>query len=279
MTSLFETDNLIRNALKEDMPFGDVTTEAIVPADSLCSVEVISKDTGILAGIDLFERVFILLGNVKGEFYQKNGAMVGKKELIGKLYGSTRSILSGERTALNILQRMSGIATHTKQVVDAIAHTHCELLDTRKTTPNFRLCEKAAVLLGGGHNHRQGLSDGVLIKDNHIMAAGGIENAVRLARSNCSFVRKIEVETENLAMVKEALAAKADIIMLDNMSVDLMREAVALIDQRALVEASGNITLENARQVAETGVDFISMGSIIYHSKVLDISMKNLKIN
>ncbi|NTW71595.1 MAG: carboxylating nicotinate-nucleotide diphosphorylase [Eubacteriaceae bacterium] len=278
MMSFYETDNLIITALKEDMPNNDITTDSVVSEHSTCTVEVISKGSGILSGIGYFERVFSILGGVTVETLSKDGDAVSEKEILAILHGSTRSVLSGERTALNILQRMSGIATNTRKSVNLIYHTGCKILDTRKTTPNFRVFEKTAVLHGGGHNHRHNLSDGILIKDNHIMAAGSITKAVSMARENSSFVRRIEVETENLDMVREALEAEADIIMLDNMDLETMKKAVKMIGKKAITEASGNMTFNNILSVAETGVNYISMGSIIYSSGVLDISMKNLKL-
>ncbi|MBF7097484.1 carboxylating nicotinate-nucleotide diphosphorylase [Alkalibacter mobilis] len=272
--NLNEIDDLLRSAIKEDMPYGDITTESIIGENHASSAKLISKSAGILSGTMPFERVFKILGDVEIEFFKKDGDELKPGELTGILKGNTRNILSGERIALNILQRMSGIATETNKVVRMVSHTKCKILDTRKTTPNFRIFEKAAVLSGGGTNHRHCLSDGILIKDNHILAAGGISKAVEMARKNASFVHKIEVETENIQMVEEALSVKADIIMLDNMSIEIMKEAVRIIDGKALVEASGNITTENVVQIAETGVDYVSMGSIIYNSDVLDVSLK-----
>ncbi|SHE45737.1 nicotinate-nucleotide pyrophosphorylase [carboxylating] [Alkalibacter saccharofermentans DSM 14828] len=277
MMNLNEMDRLILDALREDMPFGDATTDAIIYKESRCSAELTAKSDGIICGLEAFKRTFELLGEVKIDFYKSDGDSVSPGDLIAKLSGSTRNILSGERTALNLLQRMSGIATETKKAAELVAHTKCRILDTRKTTPNFRLFEKSAVICGGGFNHRHCLSDGILIKDNHIMAAGGITNAVTLAKDSASFVRKIEVETETLEMVEEALSVKADIIMLDNMDIDTIKKAVSVINGKAITEASGNITLENLADVANTGVDFVSMGSIIYNAKVMDISLKNLK--
>jgi nicotinate-nucleotide pyrophosphorylase len=272
-----EMDRLILAALREDMPFGDATTDSIIDLNSRCRVELIAKSTGVICGLVPFKRTFELLGDVEFEFKKSEGDSVSYGEIIAVLVGNTRNILSGERTALNILQRMSGIATETKKATKILKDTGCKILDTRKTTPNFRIFEKSAVLCGGGYNHRHCLSDGILIKDNHIMAAGGITPAVNLARKSSPFVRKIEVETETLEMVKEALMSNVDIIMLDNMDIDTMKEAIKIIDGKAITEASGNINLNNLAKVADTGVDYVSMGSIIYNAPVMDISLKNLK--
>lgn len=271
-------DEIIKNALKEDMPNGDITTDAVIDANALCYADLLSKDNGIIAGLEIFERVFELLGGIKIIFYKKDGDAVKPGEIIAKLNGNARIILKGERTALNLLQKMSGIATATKSFVELIDGTGAKLLDTRKTTPGLRELEKYAVSVGGGCNHRNNLSDGILLKDNHISAAGGVAAAVNAARKHCSFVRKIEVETENLDMVREALEAGADIIMLDNMSCETMKEAVKMIAGRAITEASGNVSIDTVRKIAETGVDYISCGAITHSVKALDISLKNLVI-
>lgn len=278
MMNYFAIDEIIINALKEDIPNEDITTNSVISVDSMCTVDLFSKDQGVLAGLDIFERVFTLLGDVNVEFHKKEGELVQSKTLIAKLTGNTRNILKGERTALNILQRMSGIATITKCYVEKIKGTNAKLLDTRKTTPGLRLIEKYAVIVGGGHNHRFNLSDGILLKDNHISAAGGVKKAMEAARKNCSFVRKIEVEAETLAMVEEALEAKADIIMLDNMDIDTMKKAVDIINGRAITEASGNVSLDTIEAIAKAGVDYISCGALTHSAKVLDLSMKNLQI-
>lgn len=270
-------DKIIREALEEDISYGDITTNSIVDAESRSQIELLAKEEGIIAGLEVFRRVFEVLGKVEAEFFIKDGDRVNKGQLIGKLTGNTRSILTGERTALNILQRMSGIATLTGKFVEKLKGTNTKLLDTRKTTPNMRMLEKYAVLAGGGSNHRFNLSDGILIKDNHIDAAGGIKNAVEKVRKTAPFVRKIEVETETLDEVSEALDAEADIIMLDNMSIDTVKKAIELINKRATTEISGNITLDNIQNVANTGVDYISTGAVTHSFKVLDLSMKNLK--
>ncbi|HEX9025426.1 MAG TPA: carboxylating nicotinate-nucleotide diphosphorylase [Clostridium sp.] len=271
-------DKIIKNALIEDIPSEDITTNSIIKSKSICTVELLCKEEGIIAGIEVFKRVFDILGNVEVDLYKYDGDKVYPKDKVGFLKGSTRNILLGERIALNLLQRMSGIATLTNRYVEEINHTNSRLLDTRKTTPNLRILEKYSVKVGGGCNHRFNLSDGVMLKDNHISAAGGIKNAVELARKNSSFVRKIEVETENIEMVKEALEAKADIIMLDNMSLDVAKEAVELINKRALTEFSGNVELSSIKEIAEIGVDYISVGALTHSAKILDLSMKNLTL-
>ena len=270
-------DKIIKNALLEDIPDEDVSTNCVVDEKSMSTVDLICKEDGIIAGLGVFKRVFEILGDVEVELYKKDGDRVLQKEKIGFLKGSTRNILMGERTALNLLQRMSGIATSTNRFVQEIKHTKAKLLDTRKTTPNLRMLEKYSVKIGGGCNHRFNLSDGVMLKDNHISAAGGIMNAVRMAKEQSSFVRKIEVETESIEMVKEALKAGADIIMLDNMDLKTAEEAVKLIQGRAITEFSGNVELSNIRKAAETGVDYISVGALTHSAKILDLSMKNLK--
>ena len=226
-----------------------------------------------------FERVFTLLDeNTEIEFYVKDGDKVKKGQLLGMVRGDIRVLLSGERTALNYLQRMSGIATYTRQIADMLEGSKTKLLDTRKTTPNMRIFEKYAVKTGGGYNHRYNLSDGILLKDNHIGAAGSVKKAVEMAKEYAPFVRKIEVETENLDMVKEALEAGADIIMLDNMSPEMMREAVELIDGRAQTECSGNVTRENIEKLVSIGVDYISSGALTHSAPILDLSLKNLHV-
>lgn len=278
MMNYLVIDKIIRESLIEDAPNGDITTNAIVDKNSISTVDLLCKEEGIIAGLEIYKRVFDILGDVQVKLCKKDGDKVYKAEKIAFLKGSTRNILLGERTALNLLQRMSGIATLTNKFVKEIEHTKTKLLDTRKTTPNLRILEKYSVKVGGGHNHRFNLSDGVMLKDNHIEAAGGIKNAVESARKNSSFVRKIEVETENIEMVEQALEAKVDIIMLDNMNLDLAKEAVEIINKRALIEFSGNVELNNIRQIAEIGVDYISVGALTHSAKILDLSMKNLKI-
>ncbi|CAH2214286.1 carboxylating nicotinate-nucleotide diphosphorylase [Tepidibacter aestuarii] len=271
-------DEIIKNALIEDSVYGDISTNSILSEHSLCSVQLIVKENGVIAGLHVFKRVFDLIGNVQVEFKVRDGEKVENKQIIGIIKGNTRNVLTGERIALNLLQRMSGIATITNKMVQKIDGSKAKLLDTRKTTPNLRILEKYSVKVGGGCNHRFSLSDGVMLKDNHIQAAGGITNAVRLAKENTSFVRKVEVEVESIEEVKEALEAGADIIMLDNMSIENMKEAVKIIDKKAITEASGNVSIDKIRSIAETGVDYISCGALTHSVKALDISMKNLII-
>lgn len=278
VTMLINADKYIKLALEEDITSEDVTTAAIMREDQLGQVELICKEEGILAGLDVFKRVFELLGDVELETQCKDGDRIYQGQIIGVLQANISVLLSGERTALNYLQRMSGIATFTHQFAKVLEGTHTKLLDTRKTTPGMRLFEKYAVKVGGGYNHRYNLSDGILLKDNHIAAAGGVKEAVTLAKSYAPFVRKIEVEVETLEMVKEAVEAKADIIMLDNMSDDMMKQAVALIKGRALTECSGNVTINRLKQIAETGVDYVSCGALTHSAPILDLSMKHLKI-
>ena len=271
-------DKLILDALREDIPNEDITTNSIIKSYIRGKAQLICKQDGVIAGLDVFARVFNLLDtNANLKFYCKDGDSVKKLDLIGEVEGDIRAILSGERTALNFLQRMSGIATYTRKVVDFLEGSNIKLLDTRKTSPNNRIFEKYAVKVGGGFNHRFNLSDGIMLKDNHIAAAGGIKKAVSLAREYASFVHKIEVEVETFDMLNEALEAEADIIMLDNMSVEEMKEAVKIVNHRALVECSGNITLENIAKLREIGVDYISSGALTYSASVLDLSLKNLE--
>lgn len=271
-------DKYILAALREDMTSGDITTDAILK-DEKAEVNLIAKDKGILAGLDVFKRVFEILDeDVTFEFYFSDGDQVKNKDLVGKIRGRAKAILEGERTALNFLQRMSGIATYTKKMVDALDSEHVKILDTRKTTPNMRIFEKYAVTLGGGYNHRYNLSDGIMLKDNHIDAAGGIREAVEKVRSLNPFVKKIEVEVENFDQVREALEAKADIIMLDNMEIEEIKEACKIINKRTIIECSGNVSLENISSYKDLDIDYISSGAITYSAGVLDLSMKNLKI-
>lgn len=278
MLNYLMIDKLIQDGLNEDMPFGDVTTNSIISEDSRCTVNLYVKEDGIICGVPVFNRVFYIVGDVECNITVKDGDMVEKGQKIGTLEGNTRNVLMGERIALNLMQRMSGIATTTYKYAKAIEGTHAKVVDTRKVTPLYRHLDKYSVLCGGGKNHRFSLSDSILIKDNHIDAAGGITNAVALARANSSFTTKIEVETETKEEVLEALDAKADIIMLDNMKPSMVKEMVDLIDNRAITEASGNIVIENIREYAETGVDYISVGALTHSFKVLDISLKNLTL-
>lgn len=277
ITMKLNADQLIRMALEEDITSEDITTNSVMQEKQRGEVQLLCKETGIIAGIWVFERVFTLLDeNTETEFYVKDGDKVEKGQLLGIVRGDIRVLLSGERTALNYLQRMSGIATYTRQIADLLKGSKTKLLDTRKTTPNMRIFEKYAVKTGGGYNHRYNLSDGILLKDNHIGAAGSVKKAVEMAREYAPFVRKIEVETENLDMVKEALEAGADIIMLDNMTPEMMKEAVALIDGRAQTECSGNVTKENIENLVSIGVDYISSGALTHSAPILDLSLKNL---
>lgn len=279
ITMELQADHLILEALKEDISSEDVTTNAVMKEAVTGEVDLICKEDGVIAGLQVFERVFQLLDkDTEVMLYCKDGDEVKKGQLMGKVTGDIRVLLSGERVALNYLQRMSGIATYTHAVAALLKGTKTKLLDTRKTTPNMRIFEKYAVRVGGGFNHRYNLSDGVLLKDNHIGAAGSVTKAVQMAKEYAPFVRKIEVETENLDMVKEAVEAGADIIMLDNMTPEEMRQAVALIDGRAETECSGNVTKENIECVASIGVDYISSGALTHSAPILDISLKNLHV-
>lgn len=270
-------DKLIMQALEEDITSEDISTNAVMPKEQMGEVDLICKEDGVIAGLWVFERVFTLLDpNVTVSLSVKDGDEVKKGQKMGTVAGDIRVLLSGERTALNYLQRMSGIATYTRSVAKLLEGSKTKLLDTRKTTPNMRIFEKYAVRAGGGYNHRYNLSDGVLLKDNHIGAAGSVRKAVEMAREYAPFVRKIEIETENLDMVREAVEAGADIIMLDNMSPEMMRDAVAYIDGRAKTECSGNVTKENVAQLAAVGVDYISSGALTHSAPILDISLKNL---
>lgn len=270
-------DKLIMQALEEDITSEDISTNAVMQKEQMGEVDLICKEDGVIAGLWVFERVFTLLDpNVTVSLSVKDGDEVKKGQKMGTVAGDIRVLLSGERTALNYLQRMSGIATYTRSVAKLLEGSKTKLLDTRKTTPNLRIFEKYAVRVGGGYNHRYNLSDGVLLKDNHIGAAGSVRKAVEMAREYAPFVRKIEIETENLDMVREAVEAGADIIMLDNMSPEMMRDAVAYIDGRAKTECSGNVTKENVAQLAAVGVDYISSGALTHSAPILDISLKNL---
>jgi nicotinate-nucleotide pyrophosphorylase (carboxylating) len=272
-----QADHLILEALKEDISSEDVTTNSVMKEAVAGEVDLICKQDGIIAGLEVFERVFTLLDpDTKAELYCKDGEEVKNGQLMGKVKGDIRVLLSGERVALNYLQRMSGTATYTNSVAKLLEGSKIKLLDTRKTTPNMRIFEKYAVRAGGGYNHRYNLSDGVLLKDNHIGAAGSVTKAVQMAKEYAPFVRKIEVEVENLDMVKEAVEAGADIIMLDNMSPEDMKKAVELIDGRAQTECSGNVTKENIARLTEIGVDYISSGALTHSAPILDISLKNL---
>lgn len=276
-TLKLKVDPLILMALEEDITSEDVSTNSVMPKETLGEVDLICKEDGILCGIQVFERVFTLLDeNTKIEFFAEDGAEIKKGQLIAKVRGDIRVLLSGERTALNYLQRMSGVATYTRQVADLLKGTKTKLLDTRKTTPNNRIFEKYSVKVGGGNNHRYNLSDGVMLKDNHIGAAGGVKEAVAMAKEYAPFVRKIEVEVENMQMVKDAVEAGAHIIMLDNMTHEQIAEALEYIGGRAEVEVSGNVTRENISKLTDLGVDYISSGALTHSSPILDLSLKNL---
>lgn len=268
-------DDIIKRALKEDMPMGDITTDSTVGPDEISSARLVAKEDGVIAGLEIFKRVFSFLDpQIYTENYVVDGDRIKAGDIIMRLSGNSRAMLKAERTALNILQRMSGIATATRKFADILEGTSSKIVDTRKTCPGIRYLDKYAVRVGGGTNHRFCLSDGVLIKDNHIKAAGGITEAVKRARKAVPHTIRIEVETESIEQVKEALAAGADIIMLDNMSTEAMKEAVDFINGRALTEASGNITIERALEIARTGVDLISSGSLTHSVKALDISLR-----
>ena len=277
ITMTLQTDHLILEALKEDISSEDVTTNSVMKEAVRGEVQLICKQDGVIAGLDVYKRTFEILDkDTEVEFYCKDGDQVKKGQLMAVVRGDIRVLLSGERVALNYLQRMSGIATYTNQVAKLLEGTKTKLLDTRKTTPNMRIFEKYAVRVGGGYNHRYNLSDGVLLKDNHIGAAGSVTKAVQMAKEYAPFVRKIEVEVENLDMVREAVEAGADIIMLDNMSCEDMKEAIRIIDGRAQTECSGNVTKENIERLTSLGVDFISSGALTHSAPIMDISMKNL---
>ena len=277
ITMLMNADEFILSALREDISSEDVTTNAVMREYKKGTVELICKEDGIIAGLDVFKRVFTLLDtNTEFEMNVKDGDAVKNGDKIGTVTGDIRVLLSGERTALNYLQRMSGIATYTNSIAKLFEGSRTKLLDTRKTTPNMRIFDKYAVKVGGGHNHRYNLSDGILLKDNHINAAGSITNAVKLAKEYAPFVRKIEVETETLDMVREAVDAGADIIMLDNMTHETMAEAIKIIDGRAETECSGNVTRENVEKLIDLGVDYISSGALTHSAPIMDLSLKNL---
>ena len=277
VTIKLNADPLLRSALNEDITSEDVSTNSVMPHAQAGEADLICKEDGIICGLQIFSRVFELLDEtVQVECFVTDGEPVKNGQLIAKVTGDIRALLSGERTALNYLQRMSGIASYTREVASLLEGTGIRLLDTRKTSPNNRLFEKYAVRTGGGNNHRYNLTDGVMLKDNHIGAAGGVKEAVQMARDYAPFVRKIEVEVENLAMTAEAIEAGADIIMLDNMTHEQMREAVEMIDEQAEIEVSGNVTKENIAALADLGVDYVSSGALTHSAPILDLSLKNL---
>ena len=277
ITDKLNVDNLILLALQEDISSEDVTTNSVMREYQKGTAQLICKQDGIVAGMDVFKRVFELLDeDTEVSIYVKDGQEVKNGQIMADVTGDIRVLLSGERTALNYLQRMSGIATYTNRVAKLLEGSKTKLLDTRKTTPNMRIFEKYAVRAGGGYNHRYNLSDGVLIKDNHIGAAGSVKKAIEMAKEYAPFVRKIEVEVENLDMVREAVEAGADIIMLDNMSPEMMKDAIEIIDGRAETECSGNVTKENIQKILDVGVDYVSSGALTHSAPILDISLKNL---
>ncbi len=279
ITFKLNADNLILQALREDISSEDVSTNSVIREKKEGKVQLLCKQDGVIAGMDVFFRVFELLDpSARLESYVKDGDRVKKGDLLAVVYADVSALLSGERTALNYLQRMSGIATYTRSVTDMLSGSKTKLLDTRKTTPNMRIFEKYAVKAGGGYNHRFNLSDGILLKDNHIAAAGGVKKAIEMAREYAPFVRKIEIEAENLEMVGEALEAGADIIMLDNMSPEMMKQAVKIIDGRAETECSGNVTAQRISELTQIGVDYISCGALTHSAPILDISLKNLTV-
>lgn len=277
ITMKLNVEPLILSALKEDISSEDVSTNSVMPVSQAGEVDLICKENGIICGLQVFARTFTLLDeNTVVDLKVKDGDEVKKGELLAKIHGDIRVLLCGERTALNYLQRMSGIATTTNRTAELLKGTNIRLLDTRKTTPNMRIFEKYAVRVGNGNNHRYNLSDGVLLKDNHIGAAGSVANAVKMAKAYAPFVRKIEIEVETLDMVREAVEAGADIIMLDNMDHDTMAEAIKIIDGRAEIEISGNVTAENIAKIKDLKVDFVSSGTLTHSAPILDLSLKNL---
>ena len=277
ITMKMQADELIMMALREDITSEDVSTNAVMPKAQKGTVDLIAKEDGVIAGLQVYARVFTLLDDkTEIEFFCEDGEEVKNGQLLAKVTGDIRVLLSGERVALNYLQRMSGIATYTREVTKLLEGSSLTLLDTRKTTPNCRVFEKYAVRVGGGNNHRYNLTDGVLLKDNHIGAAGSVTKAINMAKEYAPFVRKIEVEVENIDMVKEAVEAGADIIMLDNMSHDVMKEAIDIIDGKAEIEISGNVTRENIAKLTDLGVDYISSGALTHSAPIMDISLKNL---
>lgn len=277
VTMSLNIDPLLISALKEDISPYDLSANAIIEENLMGKAELICKEDGILCGLEIFKRVFYLIDHeIKISSKLNDGMKIEKNQVIAEIEGDMKVILSGERTALNYLQRMSGIASYTKKMLDILEGSQSQLVDTRKTSPNNRTLEKYAVKTGGAKNHRYNLTNGVMLKDNHIEVAGSIKKAVDLARKNLSFVHKIEVETENLQMVQEALDAKADIIMLDNMTIDQMKKAIKIIDKKAEIEISGNINEDNLREIGKLGADYISMGALTHSSKILDFSLKNL---
>lgn len=275
----FKIDPIILNALDEDITDMDVSTKILGSSETLATVELLAKKDGVLSGMAVFERVFTLLNaKVSVDWLKKDGQRFTDGEMLAKIHGDVEILLTAERVALNFLQRMSGIATATHNMIDQLSGSNIKLMDTRKTTPGLRILEKYSVRVGGGNNHRYNLSDMIMLKDNHINAAGGVKEAIKLAQEHSPFIKKIEVETENLEMVKEAVAAGADVIMLDNMNIDEMKAAIDLIGGRAIVEASGNLTSENIKNLKTLDIDYVSSGAITHSAGIVDLSMKNLTI-
>lgn len=275
----FKIDPIILNALDEDITDMDVSTKILGSSETLATVELLAKQDGVLSGMAVFERVFTLLNaKVSVDWLKKDGQTFKDGEMLAKIHGDVEILLTAERVALNFLQRMSGIATATHNMIDQLSGSNIKLMDTRKTTPGLRILEKYSVRVGGGNNHRYNLSDMIMLKDNHINAAGGVKEAIKLAQEHSPFIKKIEVETENLEMVKEAVAAGADVIMLDNMNIDEMKAAIDLIGGRAIVEASGNLTSENIKNLKTLDIDYVSSGAITHSAGIVDLSMKNLTI-
>lgn len=275
----FKIDPIILNALDEDITDMDVSTKILGSSETLATVELLAKQDGVLSGMAVFERVFTLLdAKISIDWFKKDGQTFTDGEMLAKVHGDVETLLTAERVALNFLQRMSGIATATHNMIDQLSGSNIKLMDTRKTTPGLRILEKYSVRVGGGNNHRYNLSDMIMLKDNHINAAGGVKEAIKLAQEHSPFIKKIEVETENLEMVKEAVAAGADVIMLDNMNIDEMKAAIDLIGGRVIVEASGNLTSENIKNLKTLDIDYVSSGAITHSAGIVDLSMKNLTI-
>ena len=275
----FKIDPIILNALEEDITDVDISTKVLGAGETLATVELLAKQDGVLSGMIVFERVFKLLNDqVTIDWQIRDGQTFESGEILAKVQGDVETLLTAERVALNFLQRMSGIATATKRMADLLEGSNIKLMDTRKTTPGLRILEKYSVRVGGGNNHRYNLSDMIMLKDNHINAAGGVQEAIKLTKERSPYIKKIEVETENLQMVKDAVVAGADIIMLDNMSVAEMKEAIEYIDGRAIVEASGNLTAENIERLKTLDIDYVSSGAITHSAGILDLSMKNLTL-
>ena len=275
----FKIDPIILNALEEDITDVDISTKVLGAGETLATVELLAKQDGVLSGMIVFERVFKLLNDqVTIDWQIRDGQTFESGEILAKVQGDVETLLIAERVALNFLQRMSGIATATKRMGDLLEGSNIKLMDTRKTTPGLRILEKYSVRVGGGNNHRYNLSDMIMLKDNHINAAGGVQEAIKLAKERSPYIKKIEVETENLQMVKDAVVAGADIIMLDNMSVAEMKEAIEYIDGRAIVEASGNLTAENIERLKTLDIDYVSSGAITHSAGIVDLSMKNLTL-